>query len=398
MKTYFRSNPVYHQSPSSIDRENGIINGIVLCRVGEAKGHDLFIDQNFIIDVVKFGNQYSAGLKARFGHPNMCSTALGSYLGRFRNFRMVDDKAVADLHLDKSSQKSPKGNLYEYIFSLAESNPDMFGASIAFKMGEVNTKLETENGTRIEKNYASILALFAADLVDDPAATDGLFDADLVETFHSDDFAFQVSVFLDEHPEIFALLDQKPEILAEFLSNYKQYKSRKSMNLKIEIENLKKWVSDNFSSKKSDPALVQLQADFDSKVLALEAKISELPDNSGSDQILAEFDSRALSFISYYQLDLVKPDNTSDVAFVNAVFDQFNSLIQFRDNEIQRLTTELNKSKAFPTVPDKNGDPKLSVHKKENEDNSGKVLLEHIPDTIKRKLKSDRKLSPLEGR
>jgi hypothetical protein len=101
MKTYFRSNPIYHQSPSLIDRESGIIKDVVLCQVGEAKGHDLFIDQDFINDVVKFGNQNPAGVKARFGHPNICSTALGSYLGRFRTFRMVDDKAIADLHLDK---------------------------------------------------------------------------------------------------------------------------------------------------------------------------------------------------------------------------------------------------------------------------------------------------------
>jgi len=51
MKTYFRSIPIYHQSPSLIDRENGIIKDVVLCQVGEAKGHELFIDQAFINNV-----------------------------------------------------------------------------------------------------------------------------------------------------------------------------------------------------------------------------------------------------------------------------------------------------------------------------------------------------------
>jgi len=282
---------------------------------------------------------------------------------------------------------------------LAESNPDMFGASIAFKMGEIHKKLETVDGQQMEKNYATILNLFAADLVDDPAATDGLFD-----TFHEDDFAFQVSVFLDEHPEIFALLDQKPEILKDFLSNYKQYKSRKSMNFKTEIENLKKWVSDNFSSKKSDPALVQLRADFDSKILALEAKMADLspspsgegpgeaaspsPLGEGWGEALLEFDTLSKSFISTHQLDIDLPDEVPSADFINAFFVKADSLIQFKNNEILRLTTELNKSKAFPSVPDKNGDPKLNIHKKTSADNSGKILLEHIPDTIKRKLKS----------
>jgi hypothetical protein len=373
MKTYFRSIPVYHQSPSLIDRENGIIKDVVLCQVGEAKGHELFIDQAFINNVVTFGNENQAGIKARFGHPNICSTALGSYIGRFRKFRVVDDKAIADLHLDKSSQKSPKGNLYDYIFTLAESNPDMFGASIAFKMGKVNTKLESVDGKEIEKQYATILSLFAADLVDDPAATDGLFDAELAEAFHEDDFAFQVSVFLDDHPEIYQLIDSRPEILNEFLSNYKNYKNSKSMNLKTEIENLKKWVTENFSTKKTAPEITQLQSDFNSKVQEIEDKLSSLPNNP-------DVDDRVKSFIADHQIEI-------DQSLSDALFDKIDSLIQFKDDEINRLTTELNKAKAFPSVPDKKGDPKLNIHKKENEDNSGKVLLENLPDSAKRKLK-----------
>ena len=52
MKTYFRSNTIYGQSPSLIDREKGIIRDIVLCQTGEAKGHDLFINEQFIDKVV----------------------------------------------------------------------------------------------------------------------------------------------------------------------------------------------------------------------------------------------------------------------------------------------------------------------------------------------------------
>jgi hypothetical protein len=377
MRTYFRSSPIYQQSPSLIDRENGIIKDVVLCKVGEAKGHDLFLDQDFINNVVTFGNQNQAGIKARFGHPNICSTALGSYLGRFRNFRLDGDKAIADLHLDKSSQISPKGNLYEYIFTLAESNPEMFGASIAFKMGKVNTKLESVDGKDIERRYATILGLFATDLVDDPAATDGLFNTDLViaESFHEDDFAFQVSVFLDEHPEIYQLIDRKPEVLNEFLTNYKNYQSKKSMNFKTEIENLKNWVTENFSTKKSAPDITQLQSDFNAKVQEIEDKLPSLPDNPS----LA--DERVKSFVADHQLEIDQP-------LSDALFDKIDSLIQFKEDEINRLTTELNKAKAFPSVPDKKGDPKLSIHKKENEDNSGKVLLENLPDSAKRKLKN----------
>ena len=109
MKTYFRSNTIYKQSPSSIDREKGIIKDIILCQTGEAKGHDLFINDQFIDKVVQLGNDNQVGIKARFGHPNICSTALGSYLGRYKNFRSDGNKAIADLYLDSTSKKSPNG-------------------------------------------------------------------------------------------------------------------------------------------------------------------------------------------------------------------------------------------------------------------------------------------------
>jgi len=339
MKTYFRSNTIYKQSPSSIDREKGIIKDIILCQTGEAKGHDLFINNQFIDKVVHLGNEIKPGIKARFGHPNICSTALGTYLGRYKNFRKVDNTAVADLFLDSTSKKSPNGNLYDYVLDLAESNPDMFGASIAFKAGKADKRLETIDGKEIEKSYATIVKLHACDLVDDPAATEGLF-----ETFHEDDFAFQVSVFLDEHPEIYELLNKKPEILTEFLNNYEQYKTRKneekestSFNLKDEITNLKKWITDSFSTRKDSPLL------------------GEMPQAEG---LKSEFES------------------------------QLNSLESNYLETINQLQTDLNKSKAFPTLPDKKADPKLNIQKKINTDDSGKVLLENIPDNVKRKLKT----------
>ncbi|MCB2222138.1 MAG: hypothetical protein KQI35_17275 [Bacteroidetes bacterium] len=348
MKTYFRSNTIYNQSLTQIDRANGIIKDIILCQVGEAKGHDLFINNDFIDKVVELGNETKAGIKARFGHPNICSTALGSYLGRYKNFRKQDDKAIADLYLDKTSIKSPNGNLYDYVLDLAESNPDMFGASIAFKAGKADKKLETINGVEVEKNYATIVGLFAADLVDDPAATNGLF-----EVLHEDDFAFQASVFLDEHPEIYELLSKKPEILNEFLRNYEQYKTRQkvekpetSFNLKDELTNLKQWISDLFSKRGH---AVPEEAGH-TEVRSLEVRAEELR---------TEFES------------------------------QLNSLESKYLDTINQLQTELNKSKAFPTVPDKKADPKINIQKKINTDDSGKVLLENIPDNVKRKLKNN---------
>ena len=68
---------------------------------------------------------------------------------------------------------------------------------------------------------------------------------------------------------------------------------------------------------------------------------------------------------------------------------QLNSLESKYSETINQLQSDLNKSKAFPTVPDKKADPKLNIQKKTNTDDSGKVLLQNIPDTAKRKLKTN---------
>ena len=151
----FASDPVYAQVFEAIDREAGIIEGCRVCSEGEAKGHGVWLTEKFIRDVAKFGRSQKQGVKARFGHPNMCSTALGTFIGRYKNFRIETEEgtpgfdeydseelakegkapkqkgyrthAVADLHLDYSSKELPKlGNAFDYILGMAEKNPDMF--------------------------------------------------------------------------------------------------------------------------------------------------------------------------------------------------------------------------------------------------------------------------------
>ena len=396
---YFRSNTIYKQSPSTIDKELGIIKGIKICQPGEAKGHNIKLNTAFIEKVVKLGNESQAGVKARFGHPNICSTALGTYLGRYKNFRINDAVAYADLHLDKSAKKSPKGNLFEYVLELAETNPDMFGASIAFKAGKPIIEFETIGGEKKEIRYATIKSLHACDMVDDPAATDGLFEEgghpELVEgghaersrSVHADDFSYQVSVFLDEHPEIYKLLDKKPEILNEFLLNYNNNKTNKTMSITEEINKLKTWVTDNFSKNGNSPlpsemsnlsagALAkeegqrgeELKADFNSQITALEAKLKSQEPPKGLMQIYAD---QLLSI--------------TDFAATHK-FDKEKDVLEQATSKIEQLESDLNRSKANATLPSDTTDPLLNL-KNGEADKSGKALLNQLPNSVKRKLK-----------
>ena len=208
-------------SIDNIDEHTGVIKNVVLAREGIAKGHGVHLDSTFIAKLVELGNGIEAGVKARFGHPNMCSDALGTYIGRFKNFRVIEDKAYADLHMDDVAKKSPKGDLYSYVFGMAKSNPDMFGNSIVFRAGESRFEEEIgENEEVITKEYTSIVALMASDLVDTPAATESLFSEDLT--------ASKVTEFLESNPEVEEILFNKPELIEQFLNRYENYKSKKN--------------------------------------------------------------------------------------------------------------------------------------------------------------------------
>jgi hypothetical protein len=244
-----------------IDHEAGIIEGVKVCTEGDAKGHGVSLDAEFIETVVRFGNERKQGLKARFGHPNMCSTALGTFLGRHKNFRTEtttrDDgskafTAVADLFLSNEAKDTPNGNLHDYVLGLAKNEPDMFGTSIVFtpgryyrkttkgqkvyhqwatndkgerlisESGEAMFRWVDDNGKEVdpakveivERDYVECGALHACDCVDDPAANDGLFSR-----FSQETIAGQITEFLDLHPEVWGAIQANPSIV-EALARY----------------------------------------------------------------------------------------------------------------------------------------------------------------------------------
>jgi hypothetical protein len=51
----------------------------------------------------------------------MCSSAFGTYIGRFKNFQLDGQKVTGDLHLDTVCKNAPGGNLYDYILTMAKT-------------------------------------------------------------------------------------------------------------------------------------------------------------------------------------------------------------------------------------------------------------------------------------
>ena len=133
------------------------LGGVSILEVGEAKGHDLFVDKTSLETALKLMQEAKNGTKAKMNH----GSGLEAVVGFLRNPRIDGDKLVADLRLLRNSPH------YGLIKEMASEAPDQFGVSLAF----VNES-ETIDG----KDYIRPQSIASADLVSSPAATNGLFE------------------------------------------------------------------------------------------------------------------------------------------------------------------------------------------------------------------------------
>lgn len=148
-----------------VDREKGIVFGVSVITVGEAKGHGVQIDHKTLETVKEVATEFSGGVKVKMRHKQdgEHQNVIGDSAGTLKNFSIDGDKVRADFHIFKSLDEKVK----EKIFEMAEMIPDQFGFSIAFS-GVMEKRGET--------NYARCRELQSIDLSDNPAANPtGLF-------------------------------------------------------------------------------------------------------------------------------------------------------------------------------------------------------------------------------
>lgn len=248
------------QRLGKIDEENEVLHDVQITLEGEALGHGVWLDREFCDAVAEQGNAMGdVGLKVRYGHPSMCSDAIGTELGRAKNFRVVDlDREVdgqsvkaagviADVYLLKSAHSAPQGDIAKHVLETAKEDPKQFGQSIVFTYSdwvvkdadgnrhsyndEVVKPLEEDLAAQanafaflakekeltdawMEKSadgkvYAVLGKLHGSDFTDTPAATDGIFSTGTL--------AEEAETMLAEHPQIVEVLTKNPKSLNEFL-------------------------------------------------------------------------------------------------------------------------------------------------------------------------------------
>ncbi|NCA77967.1 MAG: hypothetical protein EOM90_16700 [Alphaproteobacteria bacterium] len=334
------STPPIAFSFANIDQETGILQKVIVAQVGKVKSYFEQIDATTLSQIEKLGNAKEAGIKARFGHPNMCSSSFGTYIGRFKNFHVEGEKVFGDLHLDEVCKESPSGNLFGYIVKMAKNNPDMFGASIAFIPGEPAITDDDYPATRIEE-------LLATDLVDDPAATNSLFAVD--------SFSYQATQFLDSNPAIASLIARKPDTIIEFMLKYFSNNQTMKKELFQRLRNLLNPAPDGVNEdtvKKYNQTIEQLEADYQGQISVLEADHQKK--------------------ITDYQQQLAASKEQAA---------QYQQQLSGLNDQIASLQDQL---KASPTIVDAS-DPQVKIG--HSEESFGKQLLKDMPSHLKDKLK-----------
>ena len=133
------------------------LGGVSILTIGEAKGHDLYIDRKSLETALAEMQKAKNGVKVKMNH----GSGLDAVVGFARNPRIEGDKLIADLRLLRNSPH------YGLIKEMASEAPDQFGVSLAFA-----NESETIEG----KDYVRVANIQSADLVSSPAANASLLE------------------------------------------------------------------------------------------------------------------------------------------------------------------------------------------------------------------------------
>jgi hypothetical protein len=285
------ANTNFAKSLPQVDREAGIIRDYSVITEGEALGHDMWIDSDFLQSVVELGNAAQRGVKVRYTHPGACSDGLGKALGRATNFRVKGKQVIADLKFLESAYNTPDGNLAGYVMDLAEEDPRLFGTSIVF-----DRDIEEEEGfsaanshpngefmspdRRNKRNltHARISNLYASDVVDEPAANPGgMFSSDGVPAFGAQLLDY---IFADAPAPDAAALGVHPERIKMFALQYLSARFGAQPE-ESEVPLMDSEQVEVLESDKDEPAPLEVSAAPDPQV------VDEMPADGGDVGLLA---------------------------------------------------------------------------------------------------------------
>jgi len=151
-----------------IDKEGGVIRGVSLITMGDARGHGLQVDQK-TLDQLKESLDHTPdpGIKAKLNH----KSGVEAVFGYINNFSIQGNKLKGDLNLLRNHKD------YAQTIEQISTMPGQIGLSVAFQ----GDKEPGDDG----KIYARCKRIVSVDLVADPAANpDGMFETKVDKENH----------------------------------------------------------------------------------------------------------------------------------------------------------------------------------------------------------------------
>jgi len=320
----------------TIEREKEIIRGFAVVTKGVTFDERGEFDDVSLEKIVELGNKSKIGVKSRFGHPNMSTTALGTFLGRVKKFRQDGDIIRADLFIDPTAHDTPDGDLAGYVLDLAESDPGAFGASMVihwdeeFRKDKEGKVLKDEDGNELPP-LIRVKKLLSVDAVDDPAANKGLFGM----PFFTEDVKLSGSFtsFLDRFLEDESAVSKVIAFLGRYNANRKDKAENiggKNMYEELTFEGLQKERPDLFDkakgigledgNKKGNEEGVKKERERCLSVLkkskafkdATDLAIAAIEDGSNLDQATVKFQEKQLDGIKNAHPGSPGPDAEAD--------------------------------------------------------------------------------------
>lgn len=361
-----------------------------MCQVGEAKGHNVHLEQSFIDDGISYAQKVHAdkGMKARFGHPSMSNETLGSEMGRFKNFRVEGDRMLADLHLFESANLSPTHpGMKDWMLAQAKEDPEAIMCSIVFSADHYYQRTEKGEKYKLKraysdkdglvwvsddqsfkynpdsKVYVALKELMFCDIVDQGAATDKL----LSEQFNSDKFSVIATQFFNDHPKIDSFLQENPDKIFEFLNQRFNITEKADRSFVDKLKSLFNFNQSNpnsyFMAKIQLAKLAELAVKLGENEASAEdyAAVQQELAAQGVDVAvigMAEHNtnvSRATRLASSHQeavLVLAPETPEKEVAQVN-LSELIKKALKSKDDEIAALKVKLGESETPPNAPAK---------------------------------------------
>lgn len=145
-----------NQAQISIDREAGVIRGVSVISTGQARGHELTVDETTLRQVVSHASRRGK-VPVKLNH----GSGVDAICGHLVNFRIEGNQVRADWKLLQTHSQ------FATILETAQEQPETVGLSISF------TEPEGKSG-----GVARVKELIGVDFVADPAANPtGLFSS-----------------------------------------------------------------------------------------------------------------------------------------------------------------------------------------------------------------------------